>query len=121
MDRKTRGLDMIAYQEPSEKIQIQVIGDCWEAWAALIAGPCPHCNTADNLIVTDVEVTGTEPHLWPRQVACGSCGARGPWGNTEELAVREWNRSSNTNAGQPEIDAIFQYPPEYGGGTDFPF
>lgn len=56
-------------------------------------GPCPHC-LGYELIVSDVEVQGMAPANYPQAVHCGGCGARGPWGNTEEGAVVAWNNTT---------------------------
>ena len=59
-------------------------------------GPCPHCKTDEVLIVSDVELSGHNPEQWPEAVHCGNCGARGPWGRSEEDAVEKWNATTET-------------------------
>lgn len=53
---------------------------------------CIFCQS-DELIVSGVERDGYEPEDWQSAVHCGGCGARGPWGPTEQRAVELWNQA----------------------------
>jgi hypothetical protein len=53
---------------------------------------CIFCQ-GDELIVSEVERDGYEPEDWQSAVHCGGCGARGPWGGSEQLAVEKWNQA----------------------------
>ena len=55
---------------------------------------CPFCRSDQELIVSDVERDGYAPAYWPSAVQCGGCGASGPWGDTEESAVKKWNQAT---------------------------
>lgn len=64
------------------------------AYSRLLSlAPCPHC-LGYELAVFDVQVDGRSPDQWPDAVHCGGCGARGPWGQSEEDAVALWNSTS---------------------------
>ena len=58
-------------------------------------GHCPHCHGYE-LACTDVPVSGLAPERNPYAVACGCCGATGPWGATDELAITRWNATTGT-------------------------
>lgn len=59
----------------------------------VLIGACPHC-CGNDLIVSDVEISGAKQGSYPMAVHCGGCGARGPWANDEEGAVVVWNKTS---------------------------
>lgn len=82
-------------------------------------GPCPHC-LGYELVVSDVAVQGRASDEYPLAVHCGECGARGPWGRTDEEAVRRWNNAMNVKT---EARTEWQLIPRTEGGVsdDEPF
>lgn len=52
---------------------------------------CPFCKNTE-LILSDTDC-GDNVQEFAHIVVCGDCGARGPWGKTEEEAKSLWDMS----------------------------
>lgn len=111
MDREARRMTTGSERSASVGYDVLKTGDCWFAYLTLTLGACPHCHSAESLVVSDVERKHLPPEKWPSQVCCGTCGATGPWGNDEETAVRKWNRATGTETDQDSrMSMAVQYP-----------
>lgn len=63
-------------------------------WKTMTIGCCPFCRHNDSLCVSEI-TEGWDPpakHGPQHQVACGCCGAAGPWGGTAERAIQLWSK-----------------------------
>lgn len=95
-------------------------------------GPCPFCGPGlsafwhsdpNCVIVSDVLLPDGHFRAGAMSVACGNCGARGPWGEDEIEAVQMWNVATRTETtlSEPVFRAAlppFIGPPEE---DDIPF
>lgn len=63
-------------------------------WKAVVElGACPFCEPREEQIapvLADEQIWGGTRTI--HYVACGGCGACGPWGGSESEAVRRWTK-----------------------------
>jgi Lar family restriction alleviation protein len=57
---------------------------------------CPFCGMTLNIVVKAIELP--PPQGQAMAIFCENCDCRGPWGNTQTIAIKLWNSRSRKKA-----------------------